>query len=138
MSDAATLIVQAVRAAMPAGVKVYDAIITDAPPPPRYVVLYIPEPLREITGVAAVSDGRSCSFQATSVASNPIPAYAAGECRILAGQVSGALVDLVIVPDGMTRAQIVQDGAQPPRPDEATPDRKVYATAQFSFRSVAI
>lgn len=137
MSDAATLIVQAVRAAMPAGVKVYDAIITDAPPPARYVVLYIPDPLRQITGVAAVSDGLSCSFQATTVASNPVPAYASGECRVLAGKVAAALVDLVITPDGMTRAQIVQDGSQSPRPDEATPDKKVYATAQFSFRSAA-
>lgn len=137
MSDAATLILQAVRAAMPSGVAVYDASITDAPPPARYVVLYIPDPLREITGVAGVSDGRSCSFQATTVASNPVPAYASGECRMLAGKVAGALVDLVIVPDGMTRAQIVQDGSQSPRVDEATPDKKVYATAQFSFRSAA-
>lgn len=135
MSDAATLIVQAVQAAVPAGVRVYDAIITDAPPPPRYVVLYIPDPLRAITAVDAAADARVCSFQATVVASNSVPAYAAGDCRWLAKKVADTLTGLVISPDGMTAARIVQDGAQSPRPDEGTPDKKVYATAQFSFRS---
>ena len=138
MSNAAELILQAVSAAVPADVKVYDAMVTDAPPPARYVVLYIPDELREITGLVAVSDGRSCSFQATTVTSNRIPAYAPGDCRWLAGRVAGALTDLVITPSGMARAQIVQVGSQPPRPDEATPDKKVFATAQFSFRSVQI
>jgi len=132
----ADLIISAVQAAVPAGVKVYDAIVTDAPPPPRYVVLYIPDVLREMTSIDQVSDGLSCSFQATSVASNQYPAYAAAECRWLATAVADALTDLVITPPGMARAQIGQTGSQPPRPDEATPDKKVYATAQFSFRSV--
>lgn len=129
-------IIEAVRAAVPVGVKVYDSIISDAPPPARYVVLYIPDVLREMTSIDPVSDAVSCAFQATSVASNPYAAYAGAECRWLANTVGNALADLVITPDGMRSAQIIQTGSQPPRPDEATPDKKVYATAQFSFRSV--
>lgn len=132
----AEAIIAAVQAAVPADVKVYDAIISDVPPPNRYVVLYIPDVLREMTSIDPTSDGLRCSFQATAVASNPYPAYAAAECRWLTMTVANSLVDLVIVPDGMRPARIVQDGSQSPRPDEATPDKKVYATAQFSFRSV--
>ena len=132
----ADLILAAVQAAVPADVNVYDAIISDVPPPPRYVVLYIPDILREMTSIDPTSDGLRCSFQATSVASNPYSAYAAAECRWLTNAVGNALTDLVITPDGMSPARIVQTSAQPPRPDEATPDKKVYATAQFSFRSV--
>jgi len=131
----AEAIIQAVEAAVPAGVKVFDSIIGGIPPA-RYVVLYIPDVLREMTSIDPVSDGLSCSFQATVVASNAVPAYAAAECRWLAAAVNNSLVDLVITPDGMSAARVMQTGSQSPRPDEATPDKKVYATAQFSFRSV--
>ena len=132
----ADAIIAAVQAGVPADVKVYDSIVSDAPPPARHVILYIPDVLREMTSIQAVSDAVSCAFQATTVTSNSIPAYAGGDCRWLAGKVASVLTDMAFVPDGMARAVIVQDSAQPPRPDEATPDKKVYATAQFSFRSV--
>jgi hypothetical protein len=133
----AEAIVDAVEAAVPAGVAVFDAIIGGVPPA-RYVVLYIPDVLRQMSSIDPVSDGLSCDFQVTTVASNAIPAYAAAECRWLSMAVNNALVDLVITPTGMSPARIVQEGAQSPRPDEATPDKKVYATAQFSFRSVQV
>lgn len=137
MTTAADAILVAARGGVPADVTVYDAIVpgiaTD-----RYVVLYIPDELRTDVGIVGVSDYLTVTFQATVVASNTNPGYAAAQCRWLSRTVRDLFTDLVITADGMLPARIKHVASQQPRPDEATPDKKVFSTAQFSFESVKV
>lgn len=137
MTTVADAIVAVVSAAVPAGVTVYDAIVPGIASE-RYVVLYIPDELRQASAVDAVSDMVRVPFHAISVAANAYPGYASGECRDLARRVRAALVDTVVTADGASPARIVMDGVNPPQPDELTPDKKVFIQAQFSLQSVAI
>lgn len=137
MSTAADNILVAIRSVVPVNVKVYDAIVTGVPPA-RYVVLYIPAGLRSMSTVAAISEDISLEFQTTCVASDPDPGRASALCRWLSAAVRDALTDLVVAADGWAPAQIKHEGSQSPRPDEETPDKKVYATDQFSLETVRI
>lgn len=137
MTTVADAIVAVVRAGVPAGVSVYDTIV-DGVATQRYVMLYIPDDMRDSEAVDAVSDCVRVPFHALSVASNNNPAYAARECRDLARRVRVALVDTVITADGVSPARIVMEGVNPPQPDELTPDKKVFIQAQFSLQTVAI
>lgn len=136
MTTAADAILAVVRAAVPVGVTVYDSIVPGIASE-RYVIMHIPDDLRETMAVDAVSDCIYVTFHAITVASNNNPAYAAPECRDLARRVRTALVDRVITADGMSAARVQMEGVNPPQPDETTPDKKVFIQAQFSFRSVA-
>jgi hypothetical protein len=114
---------------------VYDTIVPGIAPP-RYVVFYIPDELRKDVGIAAHSDELTATFQATCVASNTSPGYSAAMCRWLTRTVRDLYTDLQITADGMLPATIRHEGSQTPRPDETTPDKKVYSTAQFSYQTV--
>lgn len=135
MSNTADAILTALRGAMPGGVAVYDTLIPGIPPN-RYLVLYSSGGLRESYGVDAVSDCVYLSFQVTTVASDPTPAYSAATCRWLQILVRDSLTDLVVNADGHAPGRIRHDGTQSPQPDETTPDKKVYATDQFSLTTV--
>jgi len=135
MTTAADAILTAVRAGLPSDVTVYDTIVPGIASP-RYVVLYVPDELRTDSGIVGVSTDLSATFQATTVAANDSAAYAAAMCRWLSQQVREILTDLRIAPSGMSAAQIRHEGSQHPRPDETTPDKKVYSTAQFSYQTV--
>jgi hypothetical protein len=137
VTTVADAIVAIVSAGVPAGVTVYDTIVPGIASE-RYVVLYIPDELRQASAVDAVSDMVSVPFHAISVAANAYPGYASGECRDLARRVRVALVDTVVTADGVAPARVVMDGVNPPQPDELTPDKKVFIQAQFSLQSVAI
>ena len=135
-ATAADAILAAARTAVP-GVTVYDAIVPGIAPE-RYVVLYIPDELRRDIGIIAQSDELTATFQATCVASNTNPAYSAGMCRWLTRTIRDLYTDLQITADGMLPAIIRHQGSQSPRPDEATPDKKVYSTAQFSYQTLRV
>lgn len=137
MTTVADAIVAVVRAGVPAGVSVFDTIV-EGVAPARYVMLYIPDEMRDAQAVDAVSDCVRVPFHALSVASNSNPSYAGPECRDLARRVRTALVDAVITADGVAPARVVMEGVNPPQPDELTPDKKVFIQAQFSLMSVAI
>ena len=130
---AADAILVAARTAVP-GVTVYDAIVPGIAPE-RYVILYIPDELRRDVGIVAHSDELTATFQATCVASNTNAAYSAAMCRWLTRTIRDTLTDLQITADGMLPAVIRHEGSQSPRPDEDTPDKKVYSTAQFSYQT---
>jgi hypothetical protein len=133
----ADAIVAAVRAGVPGDVTVYDTIVPGVASA-RYVVLYIPDEMRDAEAVDAASDCIRVPFHALSVVSNNSPAYASPECRDLARRVRTALVDTVVSADGASPARVVMEGVNPPQPDELTPDKKVFIQAQFSLQSVAI
>ena len=136
-ATAADAILAAAKAALPTDVAVYDTIVPGIAPP-RYVVFYIPDELRRDIGIIGVSDELTATFQATCVASNTSAAYSAGMCRWLTRTVRDLYTDLQITADGMLPATIRHQGSQSPRPDEATPDKKVYSTAQFSYQTARI
>jgi hypothetical protein len=135
VTTAADAILAAVRAAVPADVTVFDSIVPGIAPS-RYVMMYIPAGVRSSQSVDAASDCVTVDFQVTSVASGSDPTYAAAMCRWLAGAVRDALTDLYVTVDGLSAARVVHKGSQGPRADEATPDKKVYATDQFSWETV--
>lgn len=137
MSTFADGILAALRASVPTGVSVYDTIVPGVPSA-RYVIAYIPPGMRSVGGVDGVADQVTLQFSTTTVASNPDASYSAAECRWLQGTVQNTLVDLIVTADGHAAAQVVHRGCQNPRPDEATPDKKVYATDQFSLQTVRI
>lgn len=137
MSTAADQIMAAIRGVVPTGVIVYESIIGGVPPN-RYVVAYIPAGWRSPSGIDAVSDHVRLEFQTTCVASDANPSYTTAYCRWLATAVRDALTDLVITADGWGSARIQHEGSQSPRPEEATSDKKVYATDQFSLETVRL
>ena len=135
MSTAADIILATLRAGVPGGVTIYDSMVPGVPTA-RYVVLYCPAGWRDSSTITGISEDIHLSCQTTSVASDANPSYAAAYCRWLASTVRDILTDLVITPDQWSRASIRHEGSQYPQPDEATPDKKVYATDQFSLRTV--
>jgi hypothetical protein len=137
VTTAADAILAVVRGAVPGDVVVYDSIVPGVAPP-RYVMMYIPAGQRSSQSVDGVSDCVSVDFQVTSVASSADPSYAAAMCRWLAGTVRDALTDTFVTGDGLAQARITHRGSQGPRADEATPDKKVFATDQFSLETVRI
>lgn len=137
MSTGADTILALLRAAVPADVKVYDTLVPGVPPS-RYVVAYIPAGARSASSITGKSEDIYLSFQTTVVASDANPSYSAAYCRWLQIAVRDALTDVSITADGWARAQIRHEGSQFPQPDEATPDKKVYATDQFSLETVRI
>lgn len=137
MTTLAEAVLATIRAAVPGDVAVYDSLIPGVPPA-RYVVVYLDNGSRSAVSVDAVSDAVHVSFQTTSVASNSNPAYSAVYCRWLAGAVQNALIDLIITVDGWAPARIIHEGSQQAQPDELTPDKKVFATDQFSLETVRI
>jgi hypothetical protein len=136
-ATAADAIIGAAKANLPNDVAVYDTIVPGIAAP-RYVVLYIPDELRRDIGIIAQSDELTATFQATCTASNANPAYSAAMCRWLTRAVRDLYTDLQITADGMLPATIRHQGSQSPRPDEATPDKKVYSTAQFSYQTLRV
>ena len=136
-ATAADAILAAAKATLPADITVYDTIVPGIAPP-RYVVFYIPDELRRDIGIIAQSDELTATFQATCVASNTSPAYSAAMCRWLTRTVRELYTDLQITADGMLPATIRHQWSQSPRPDEDTPDKKVYSTAQFSYQTARI
>lgn len=137
MSTAADNILATIRSAVGPSVGVYDAIVNGVPPP-RYVVLYTPSGLRQMTSILAISDSIYLDFQTTCVASDADPTRSSALCRWLSTTVRDALTDLVLPADGWAPGRIKHEGSQSPRPDEETPDKKVYATDQFSLETVRI
>jgi hypothetical protein len=137
VTTAADAVLAALRGALPVDVQVYDGLVPGVPPP-LYVVAYIPAGWRQSSDITAVSEDVSLSFQTITVASDTYPAYSAAKCRWLVGAVQEALTDLVITADGWAPALIQHEGSQSPQPDETTPEKKVYATDQFSLRTVRI
>lgn len=137
MTTFADSIVATLQAAVPAGVAVYDAMVPGIPPA-RYVVCYITSGVRGLSSISPVSDNLSLSFQTTTVASDPNPALSAVYCRWLAILVRDTLTDRIITADGYSPARILHEGSESARPDETTPDKKVYATDQFMLTSVRI
>ena len=135
MSTAADVVLATLRAGVPGGATIYDSLVPGVPTA-RYVVAYIPAGWREASTITGVSEDISLSFQTTSVASDANPVYAAAYCRWLQTAVRDLLTDLVITADGWSPARIRHEGSQHPQPDETTPDKKVYATDQFSLRTV--
>lgn len=133
-ATAADAILAAAKAALPTDTIVYDTIVPGVAPA-RYVVFYIPDELRRDVGIIAQSDELTATFQVTCVASNTNPAYSAAMCRWLTRTIRDLYTDLQITADGMLPATIRHQGSQSPRPDEATPDKKVYSTAQFSYQT---
>jgi hypothetical protein len=133
----ADTILAAVTAAVPGDVRVFDTIVPGVAPA-RYVMMYIPAGQRSAQAVDGVSDCVSLDFQVTSVASSSDPSYSAAMCRWLAAAVRDALTDLVVTADGVAAGRIVHRGSQGPRPDEATPDKKVFATDQFTLETVRV
>lgn len=133
-ATAADAILAAAKAALPGDIKVFDTIVPGIAPD-RYVVLYIPDELRRDIGIVAHSDELTATFQATCVASNANPAYSAAMCRWLTRTIRDLYTDLQISADGILPAVIRHEGSQSPLPDEATPDKKVYSTAQFSYQT---
>jgi hypothetical protein len=136
-ATAADAILAAAKATLPTDITVYDTIVPGIAPP-RYVVFYIPDELRRDVGIVAHSDELTATFQATCVASNSNPVYSAAMCRWLTHTVRDLYTDLQITADGMMPAVIRHEGSQSPRPDEDTPDKKVYSTAQFSYQTSRI
>lgn len=136
-ATAAEAILTIASAALPTDVVVYDTIVPGIAPP-KYVVFYIPDELRRDVGIIGVSDELTATFQVTCVASNTSPAYSAAMCRWLTRTIRELYTDRQITADGMLPAVIRHEGSQSPRPDEATPDKKVYSTAQFSYQTARI
>ena len=135
MTTVADAILAAVRAAVPGDVMVYDSIVPGVAPA-RYVMMYIPAGARSSYSVDGTSDCVTVDFQVTTVVSSGDPSYTSAMCRWLTGTVIDALTDLTVSADGVAPARIVHRGSQGPRPDEATPDKKVYATDQFTLETV--
>lgn len=135
--NAADTVLAALGGAVPVGTGVYDSIVPGVASA-AYVVVSIPPGLRSLSGIDGVSDHVLLRFSTMSVASNTNPAYAAAECRWLQAKVQDALTDLVVVADGWGRSQIKHEGDQNPKPDEATPDKKVYATDQWSLETTRV
>jgi hypothetical protein len=135
VSTAADTILATLRAGVPGGVTIYDSMVPGVPTP-RYVVLYCPAGWRESSTVTGASEDIHLSFQTTSVASDANPAYSAAYCRWLQSVVRDLLTDLTVTASGWAPAVIRHEGSQYPQPDETTPDKKVYATDQFSLTTV--
>lgn len=137
MGTVADVVLAALRAAVPGDVSVYDTIVPGVASA-KYVIAYVPPGMWSSHTVNGVSDHVLLQFSTTSVASNANPAYAAAECRWLQMKVQNTLVDLYVVADGVAPAQVTHRGNQNPKPDEATPDKKVYATDQWSLETTRV
>lgn len=117
--------VAVVKAAVPAGVKVYDSIVTGNTTA-QYVAVYPDNGERSQGAAQGFRDGRF-RFQVTSVASGN--GLLGQECRGLASRVRDALVGHRLVADGWQCGPTEHDFSNKPLADESSlPTPTVYAT----------
>ncbi|WP_029135323.1 hypothetical protein [Nakamurella lactea] len=117
-----------VKAAVPAGVKVFDSIVTGNTTA-QYVAVYPDNGDRTQGAAQGFNDGKF-RFQITSVASGSV--QLGQELRGLRKRVSDALIGVRLVADGWLCGPVESDFSNKPLADEsALPTPTVYGTDGF-------